>query len=271
MFSVTLKVQAPRTDKNSILSQGLNYLREIRQWEGCTGLQMFRDIENGNGFYVISEWKTAKIVERYLRDGLFDRLRKQLSRLHMPVEINYHIVTKELLERPVLDDIDQDRPRGNKLFFLGNFRKKPSGQKSSVPKDKYAGSTISAEQIEAYQQQIIDYMETQKPYLDKNLTLTKFGKEVGISPHQVSRVINEKMGLNFSNFINRYRVNYSKQFLKEDFLSTYTISSIGYESGFNSRSSFYSSFKKFMGMSPGDYLSRQRTSEKPVVPLRTAV
>jgi AraC-like DNA-binding protein len=71
--------------------------------------------------------------------------------------------------------------------------------------------------------------------------------------------------LNFSNFINRYRVNHSKQFFQADFLSRYTISSIGFESGFNSRSTFYNAFKKFTGMSPSDYIHRQERREEPAL------
>lgn len=255
MLSVTLKIKVPCAKKNNVLCQGINWIKEIRQMEGRTGLQMFRDIENANGFYFISEWKDTATVKRQLRGGLFDRIRRKLNGLHIPVEINYHVISRELEEQlaaPCFDGEDH-RISPGKLSVRSGI--------PSVSTDKYAGSKLSKGQIREYLQVIRDHMEENEPYLDKNLTLTKFGHDIGIHPHHVSRVINEKLGLNFSNFINRYRVNYSKQFLIEDFLSKYTISGIGYEAGFNSRSAFYNSFRKFIGMTPGDYINMQKEPE----------
>ena len=255
MLSVTLKIKAPCAQKNNILRLGINWIKEIRQLEGCTGLQMFQNIENANGFYIISEWKDIEAVRRQLRGGLFDRIRRKLNGLRIPVEINYHFTARELEDQLAAPLPDKEGQR----MFPGSLSRR--GNKLSIPKKKYGGSKLSEKQIGEYLQVITDHMEKNNPYLDKNLTLTKLGTDIGIHPHLVSRVINEKLGLNFSNFINRYRVNYSKQFLIGDFLTKYTISSIGHEAGFNSRSAFYTSFRKFIGMTPGDFINAQKEPE----------
>ena len=130
--------------------------------------------------------------------------------------------------------------------------------KTEDQENKYASSNLNDVQIDEFLDKIIKEMEDASPYLNRDLTLKSFSEEIDIHPHHVSRVINEKLGLNFSNFINSYRVEYSKGLLVQDMLSKYTISGIGNEAGFNSRSAFYNSFKKFTGISPGDHVMKKQ-------------
>lgn len=92
-----------------------------------------------------------------------------------------------------------------------------------------------------------------KLFLDPKLSLDKVALETGKSGSTISKLVNEHTQKNFSEYINYLRVEQAKVFLLEDQYKKYTVLAIGLESGFNSKSSFYSVFKKFTGLTPTNY------------------
>ena len=70
------------------------------------------------------------------------------------------------------------------------------------PKKKYAGVLLKEEDSELYLNKINRFMIAEKPYMDANLTLPELATKLAIPSHHLSRVINEKLGLNFFDFIN---------------------------------------------------------------------
>jgi AraC-like DNA-binding protein len=87
-------------------------------------------------------------------------------------------------------------------------------------------------------------------YLETDVSLSKLSKMVGKSPQVVSSVINEHARQNFNDFINYYRIQDAKKLLVDTENEKFTISSIAFDTGFSSLSSFNSAFKKFEGMTP---------------------
>lgn len=87
-------------------------------------------------------------------------------------------------------------------------------------------------------------------YKDSILTLRKLANKVGVSGHHLSQIINEHTRGNYYDLINGYRLAEAKRLLLEESLS---IIDVAYESGFNSKSAFYSEFKKNTGQTPGQY------------------
>ncbi|MGB5189965.1 helix-turn-helix domain-containing protein [Robiginitalea sp.] len=94
-------------------------------------------------------------------------------------------------------------------------------------------------------------------YLDPDLTLEKLAKEQLVSSGHLSRIINLYGNKSFNDFINELRVEQAKSFLSDSEYSPYTIVSIGLECGFNSKSTFYSAFKKFTSQTPSQYREAQ--------------
>lgn len=93
-------------------------------------------------------------------------------------------------------------------------------------------------------------MVNEKLFLKIDLTINDVAKAVSTSPKKVSGCVNKAFGTNFSEWVNRYRVDAVKEKInspKNDYL---TIEAIGQESGFKSRSAMYAAFKKFTGESP---------------------
>src|SRR5690554_6403850 len=92
-----------------------------------------------------------------------------------------------------------------------------------------------------------------RPYLDSDLTLPKLAKDLNVTTHHLSQVINEMHGKNFFNFINKYRVAEVKRKIEDPKYKNYSLLGIAYESGFNSKSAFNRVFKSLTGKTPSQY------------------
>jgi len=100
-------------------------------------------------------------------------------------------------------------------------------------------------------------MEKNKIFTNPELKLAELSKEVGLPPHQVSKLINEKMGKSFTDYINELRVAEFIKRLKDHKYASYSIFGIALDVGFNSKSSFNTAFKKITGKSPSSYKSEE--------------
>ena len=92
-----------------------------------------------------------------------------------------------------------------------------------------------------------------KLYLDPLLSMETLAAELGMSKSYFSKLINSYSDNNFPDFINSLRVEQAKKFLSNKEFSEYTIVAIGLECGFNSKSTFYSAFKKFTSETPSTF------------------
>jgi AraC-like DNA-binding protein len=103
---------------------------------------------------------------------------------------------------------------------------------------------------------LYDYMLSQKPYHDPELTLTSLAAQLKIGRNMLSELINSGTGGNFYDFVNKYRVDEVKQLMETPKFKDYTILAIAFEAGFPSKSTFNSIFKKFTGLTPSEYRNR---------------
>ena len=90
-------------------------------------------------------------------------------------------------------------------------------------------------------------------YLNPGLSLNSLAKELGTNEKYLSQFINKTYNKNFSLFLNEYRIEFAKKTLVDIEYSNYTLEAIGALSGFNSKSSFNSTFKKITGETPSEY------------------
>ncbi len=93
----------------------------------------------------------------------------------------------------------------------------------------------------------------EQKFLDPLMSMERLAEEVAMSTSHLSKLINHYSGQNFSDYINELRVNQAKKLLSDKDFSKYTIVSIGLECGFNSKSTFYTAFKKFTNQTPSDF------------------
>lgn len=121
------------------------------------------------------------------------------------------------------------------------------------PKTKYAGVMLKETDAELYVSKINHFLSTQKPYLDADLTLPQLATQLQIPSPLLSRIINEKFGLNFFDFINRYRVEEVKVKLGAPEFDHLSLLGIAFECGFNTKSAFNRVFKNLTGLTPSEY------------------
>lgn len=100
---------------------------------------------------------------------------------------------------------------------------------------------------------IIREMEVTASYLNQDLTLNIFAKDIHVSARVISSCINQNLGLNFNEWVNHYRVDYALKMIKSDKTNQLSIEGIGLDAGFKSRSAMYAAFKKKTGHSPGHF------------------
>ncbi|MFK8007205.1 MAG: helix-turn-helix domain-containing protein [Saprospiraceae bacterium] len=129
----------------------------------------------------------------------------------------------------------------------------PIPQSTEEKKQKYESSNLQEQQKESYLKKLVQFVELNKPYLETELTLAQLSEQINIPSHYLSQVINEKLKCNFLDFINGYRIEEAKEKLADIKFNHYTIVAVAFESGFNSKSAFYSAFKKQVGATPSSY------------------
>lgn len=93
----------------------------------------------------------------------------------------------------------------------------------------------------------------EKSFLNPNVKLKDIASNLNLSEGYISQLINKNSGSNFSDFINKLRIEESMKILRDESYNNYTITAIGLESGFNSKASFYAAFKKFTNKTPTEY------------------
>lgn len=119
---------------------------------------------------------------------------------------------------------------------------------------KYSRSGLKTKDVKMISKDILSYMEQQKPFLDRELSISDVADHLRVSRHFVTEVINNHMGKNFYYFINEYRVEEVKRRLHDPKHKNLTILAIAYDSGFNSKSAFNTVFKEMTGKTPSQYL-----------------
>ncbi len=127
---------------------------------------------------------------------------------------------------------------------------------------KYQSNLMNTNEKEDLMKKLELYMEEKKPHRNEKLTIKMLAEQIDITPRQLSQIVNQNYGYNFSDFINLKRVKESQKLLLSESKNKLSILGISYEVGFNSKSSFYSAFKKFTGTTPSDYQKKLETKKK---------
>ena len=118
--------------------------------------------------------------------------------------------------------------------------------------------------IEEIVSRVTEAMKTDKLYQEPELTLQSLAKRLGYPSYLVSQAINEGTKKNFYDLVNSHRVEEAKRLLLDIKNKNFTILSVGFEAGFNSKTTFNTVFKKFTGLTPTEFRDRVKQSSLPV-------
>jgi AraC-like DNA-binding protein len=105
---------------------------------------------------------------------------------------------------------------------------------------------------------IVALLEKEKIYQEPELTIKNMADKIQVPYYQVSQAINDVLNKNFYDLVNGYRVEEAKRLLLHPGNRNYTILSVGFEAGFNSKTTFNTVFKKFTGLTPTEYRDKQK-------------
>jgi YesN/AraC family two-component response regulator len=130
---------------------------------------------------------------------------------------------------------------------LNNNGESPQTAKQRLPDDK----------ISEIARKVIEMMEQEKLYQEPELTLQQLSDKLQFPYYLVSQAINEGMKKSFYDLINSYRIEEAKRLLLDPKNINYTVLSVGFEAGFNSKTTFNTVFKKFTGLTPTEYRDKQ--------------
>ncbi len=118
-------------------------------------------------------------------------------------------------------------------------------------KEKTINNTQNIENI--LLSNLLSLLENEEVFKMQDLTLDTLASKLNTNITYVSQIINKEFGCNFNTLINRYRISYCKKLIERHKNSKILMKQLGFESGFASQSTFYSSFKSEVGITPLQY------------------
>lgn len=122
------------------------------------------------------------------------------------------------------------------------------------------GSNSLMEEVEIEQVlTLLDHlMNGEKKFLEPSITLRHLAENLNIHPNKLSWLLNDRLSMNFNDYINSFRLDTFKKKALDPAHKNYTLLGLAFESGFNSKSAFNDYFKKKTGTTPRRWLKQNK-------------
>jgi AraC-like DNA-binding protein len=127
-------------------------------------------------------------------------------------------------------------------------------EKVEIAPKKKLNERLTNEQVKELKSIVMRKTVDEKLYLDPSLTLSALSDKTGISIHELSYVINNGLGKNFYQFINELRTEDAKSLLLSEDVKHLDMFGVAIRAGFNSKTTFYTTFKKATKLTPKEYI-----------------
>ncbi len=121
------------------------------------------------------------------------------------------------------------------------------------PKAARYRTLVNPALMDELKDKIISKILVEKKYKQKNYSAQALAKELGTNTRYISAVVNVKFHMNYTSFVNKYRVDEAMSLLSDRRYSELTIEEISDMVGFANRQSFYASFFRILGITPREY------------------
>lgn len=140
-------------------------------------------------------------------------------------------------------------------FFLVQttlgLRPQLSTEVSEVVRTAYASTTLTSVDCDSMIARLGTLMTDDRIFEDSDLSLPGLADKLGLSSHQLSELINTRLGKGFSRYLREQRISAAKTMLLTE--PSASVLSVGLSVGFTSQSNFYEAFREVEGMTPGQY------------------
>ena len=122
-------------------------------------------------------------------------------------------------------------------------------------KEKVAAyrSLVSPKMMDGMQEKIMNIIVMQKKYRDKDYSAKKLAEDLGTNTRYISAVVNVRFHMNYTSFVNKYRIDEAMTLLVDKRYQSLRMEEISDMVGFSNRQSFYAAFYRFTGITPRQY------------------
>lgn len=131
------------------------------------------------------------------------------------------------------------------------FRPRLSIEVREAAQTVYATSTLTHVDCDAVMVKLNHLMQNERIFVDPELSLPGLAERLGLSSHQLSELMNSRLGKGFSRYLREQRIGAAKAMLVDE--PSASVLSVGLSVGFTSQSNFYEAFREIEGMPPGQY------------------
>lgn len=114
-------------------------------------------------------------------------------------------------------------------------------------------SLVSPALMDELKEKILTVIVMQKKYKDKDFSARRLAEELGTNTRYISAVVNVKFHMNYTSFVNKYRIEEAMSILVDKRYQKLRIEEVSDMVGFSNRQSFYASFYRLTGITPREY------------------
>lgn len=223
------------------------YHREIKLWKEY----IIASIELQWMVYILATWlRNFKFIKRQFKKG-YKKTDQEIFSLS--VLIGTSIIWAAYFNFPYVSYIVGALSFSFMLYMLILFlffsRKRSLIVKQNS--EKYGDKKIPSGEADQLISQLKSLFEDESLHQNANLAVADVAQKLKVTPHLLSQLINDNLNTNFPSLVNEYRIDSAKRLILSS--ENLTLESIGYDSGFNSKSTFFSTFKKITGQTPAQF------------------
>ena len=150
------------------------------------------------------------------------------------------------------------------MFLLGYWSTNSNFIIPNGRNPEYSKSGLSSSMLKIYSQRLTELMTIEKPYRNGDLKLADLAAKLEMSPHNLSEIINRKFDVNFSEFLNGYRIEEALNIMQSQGGQELRLIDIAYQTGFNNKTSFSQTFKKVTNFTPSEFRAQLANKPAPV-------